>query len=260
VAQGFLDDLFGLDGRIALVTGASSGLGRHFAATLARVGARVGVAARRSGPLGELVSSIESAGGEAFAIDMDVMDRDSVCAGLDRLTERFGVPDIVVNNAGVGDIKRALEFTSADWDRIIGTNLTGSWIVAQESARRMVAAGIRGTIVNVTSILASRVTGGVSPYAASKAALKHLTEALALELAPTGIRVNSLAPGYIITEATREFFNGSLGQKLRDRIPTKTVGECSDLDGPLLLLCSDAGKHMTGSEVVVDAGHLCSAL
>jgi NAD(P)-dependent dehydrogenase (short-subunit alcohol dehydrogenase family) len=260
VTRSFLEILFGLSGRVALVTGASSGLGRHFAATLARAGAHVGVAARRSGPLSELVSSIESAGGEAFALDMDVTDRESVTAGLDRLAERFGPAEIVINNAGVGDIKRALEFTDADWDRIVGTNLTGSWIVAQESARRMIAAKIRGTIVNVTSILASRVTGGVSPYAASKAALKHLTEALALEFAPSGIRVNSLAPGYIITEATREFFQGSLGQKLKDRIPTKTVGECSDLDGPLLLLASDASRHMTGSEVVVDAGHLCSAL
>lgn len=260
MTQAFLAGLFGLNGRTALVTGASSGLGRHFAATLAKAGARVAVAARRSGPLGELVAEIQSAGGEAFAVDMDISNRESVSAGLDRVAERLGVPEIVVNNAGVGDMKRALEFTSEDWNRIIGTNLTGSWIVAQESARRMVAASIRGSIINVTSILATRVTGGVSPYAASKAALKHLTEAFALELAPFGIRVNSLAPGYIATEATREFFTSALGEKLKARIPTKSFGECADLDGPLLLLASPAGQHMTGSEVVVDAGHLCSAL
>jgi NAD(P)-dependent dehydrogenase (short-subunit alcohol dehydrogenase family) len=142
----------------------------------------------------------------------------------------------------------------------VGTNLRGAWVVAQEYARRLVSAGRPGNIVNITSILASRVTGRVSPYAAAKAGLKHLTEALALELARSDIRVNSLAPGYVVTEATRSFFSSPAGEKLRQRIPTRRIGECADLDGPLLLLASDASRHMTGSEVVVDAGHLCSGL
>jgi NAD(P)-dependent dehydrogenase (short-subunit alcohol dehydrogenase family) len=256
----YLNDLFGLRGRVAVVTGASSGLGRHFAMTLARVGAKVAVAARRSAALSQLVEEIAAAGGEAAAIELDVTERAGVVRALEAVAARFGEPQVLVNNAGVGDIKGALDFTDADWDRIVGTNLRGAWFVAQETARRMVKAGIRGSIINVTSILASRVTGSVSPYAAAKAGLKHLTKALALELARSGIRVNSLAPGYIVTEASRDFFASAAGEKLRMRIPSRAFGDCTDLDGPLLLLASDAGRHMTGSEIVADGGHLCSGL
>jgi NAD(P)-dependent dehydrogenase (short-subunit alcohol dehydrogenase family) len=260
MSQSFVESLFDLQGRVALVTGASSGLGHHFALTLARAGARVAVAARRVAALHELAAEIGASGGESLAVAMDITDRASVVAALAAITAQFGAPAIVVNNAGVGDVKDPLAYSDADWDRIVGTNLRGSWIVAQETARRMVAANIRGSIINVTSILASRVTGKVSPYAASKAGLKHLTEAFALELARSGIRVNSLAPGYVITEASKEFFASPAGEKLRLRIPTRTLGVCADLDGALLLLASDAGTHMTGSEIVVDGGHLCSGL
>jgi NAD(P)-dependent dehydrogenase (short-subunit alcohol dehydrogenase family) len=256
----FLDELFGLRNRVALVTGASSGIGRHFALTLARAGAAVAVVARRTDALAELVAEIEAQGGAALAVGMDVARRDGVVAALATVAAWRGEPDVLINNAGVGNIKAALDYTDEDWDRIVGTNLRGAWIVAQEYARRVVAAKRRGNIVNVTSILATRVTGQVSPYAASKAGLKHLTEALALELARHDIRVNSLAPGYVVTEATREFFAGEAGERLRRRIPTRRVAECADLDGPLLLLASEASRHMTGSELVVDAGHLCSGL
>ena len=256
----YLDDLFGLHGQVALVTGASSGLGRHFALTLSRAGARVALAARREPALQDLVAQIRAAGGNALAVPLDVTDRGSVVAALETVAAALGEPDVLVNNAGVGDIKPPLDYTDADWDRIVGTNLRGAWIVAQEYARRVIAAGRPGNIVNVTSILANRVTGRVSPYAAAKAGLKHLTEALALELARSNVRVNSLAPGYIVTEATREFFASPAGDKLRLRIPTRRVGECADLDGPLLLLASKASRHMSGSEIVVDAGHSCSGL
>lgn len=256
----FVDGLFGLQGRVALVTGASSGLGRHFARTLARAGARVAVAARRTDALAGLVDEIRAEGRDALAVPMDVARRASVVDALAQVAQWAGEPDVLVNNAGVGDIKPALDYTDEDWERIVGTNLRGAWIVAQEYSRRVIAAARRGNVVNVTSILASRVTGRVSPYAASKAGLRHLTEALALELARHDIRVNSLAPGYIVTEATRDFFASDAGEKLRQRIPTRRVGECADLDGPLLLLASEASRHMTGSEIVVDAGHLCSGL
>ncbi len=253
-------ELFDLKGRVALVTGASSGIGRHFAGTLARAGAKVALAARRTEELAQAVAEIEAAGGQAIAVTMDVSERGSVCAALDRITADYGVPQILVNNAGVSDTRRLLEYTDADWSRIVGTNLTGAWRVAQESARRMVAAGVPGSIINITSILASRVAGGVSPYIAAKAGLKQLTQAMALELARHQIRVNSIAPGYVLTEMNGALLEGESGEKLKARVPQRRFGRLEDLDGALLLLASDAGAYMSGSEIVVDGGHSCSSL
>jgi NAD(P)-dependent dehydrogenase (short-subunit alcohol dehydrogenase family) len=256
-----LRKLFNLSGHRALVTGASSGLGRHFATTLAKAGASVAVAARRADKLAEVAQEIEAAGCRpTVSVSMNVTDRASVQNALDRLIGEFGVPDIVVNNAGVSDTKRALSYDDDDWDRIVNTNLKGAWIVAQESARRMVAAQIGGSIINVTSILASRTAGGVSLYSTSKAGLMHLTRSLALEVARHGIRVNSLAPGYVATALNSDFLSSAAGEKLRHRIPSGHFGTYESLDGPLLLLAAHAGYHMTGAEVVVDGGHLCSSL
>jgi NAD(P)-dependent dehydrogenase (short-subunit alcohol dehydrogenase family) len=252
----FIDSLFNLRDKRVLVTGASGGLGRHFARTLAAAGAEVVVAARRAEKLRESVALINDEGGNARATTMDITDRSSVRRALDEM----GVPDVVVNNAGVTGTKRALDFTDEDWDAIVDTNLKGAWLVAQESSRAMVDAGKPGSIINITSILADRVAGGVSPYCASKAGLTHLTRALALELARHGIRVNSLAPGYVATDLNADFLASEAGEKLRARIPTRRFGECGNLDGALLLLASDAGSYMTGSEIVVDGGHLCSSL
>lgn len=248
--------LFDLSGRTALITGASSGLGQHFAQTLSSAGASVVVAARRAGKLGETVDTINAAGGNARAVTLDVTRRDSVCEALDSI----GLCHIVVNCAGVTDTSKPLDVRDEDWDAILDTNLKGAWIVAQESARRMVAGGVAGSIINVTSILASRVAGGVGPYCVSKAGLAHLTRSLALELARHNIRVNSLAPGYIVTELNEEFLVSEAGEKLRNRIPSRRFGQFHNLDGPLLLLASDGGAYMTGSEIVVDGGHLCSSL
>ncbi len=256
----FLSQLFDLTGHTALVSGASSGLGQHFAHTLARAGARVALVARRIEKLTATGAEIESQGGTAFAIQADVTQRVSVVRALDEISERGGLVDIIVNNAGVSDTKRVLDYTDSDWDTTLDTNLRGAWIVAQESARRIIAAKGSGTIINVTSILATRVAGGLHPYAASKAGLKQLTHALALELAQYRIRVNSLAPGYIGTDMNRTFFATPAGDKLRSRIPLRSIGRPENLDGALLLLASEAGAHMTGAEVVVDGGHLCSAL
>ena len=253
-------ELFNLAGHNALVTGASGGLGRHLAVTLARAGARVAVAARRIDKLAEVVSEIQGLGGHADAFSMNVTDQTSVLAALDRVGERLGVADIVVNNAGVSSTRRALDVDDATWNTVVGTNLTGAWMVAQETARRMVAAKSGGSIINVTSILASRVAGGVAPYAASKAGLRHLTRSLALEFAQYDIRVNSLAPGYIVTELNREFLASSSGERLKARIPTRRFGNFRDLDGALLLLASGAGAYITGAEIVADGGHLCSSL
>lgn len=251
--------LFSLSGKRVLVTGASSGLGRHFAKTLAKAGAQVVVGARRVDRLQELVADIRSEGGVALALPLDVASRASVVACLDELCRQYGGLDVVVNNAGVSDTKAALEYTDDDWDSIVQTNLKGAWIVAQESARRM-AQSDGGSIVNVTSILATRLAGGVGPYCAAKAGLAHLTRSLALELARHNVRVNSLAPGYVMTEINQDFLESDTGERLKKRIPARKFCQVQDLDGALLLLASDAGRAMTGSEIVVDNGHACSGL
>ncbi len=251
---------FKLDGRIALVTGASSGLGRHFAATLACAGATVAVAARRADKLAATVAEIEAAGGRAFAVAMDVTDVASVRAGFDAIEARQGPADLIVNNAGVAVSRPLLEQTEGDWDDVVDTNLKGAWLVAQEGARRLVAVRRPGAIVNIASITGVRVAGGVAPYCASKAGLVHLTRAMALELARHGIRVNTLAPGYVQTELNHDFLASDAGQRLMARIPQRRFGRASDLDGPLLLLASDAGAYITGSLIAADGGHLVSTL
>ena len=255
-----IESMFRLDGRLALVTGASSGLGRHFALVLARAGASVAVAARRADNLNALVDEIRSLGAAAHAVSLDVTDAASVTRCFDAIAERAGCPDILVNNAGVTITRPLLQQTEADWDGVVDTNLKGSWLMAQEAARRMVAAGKGGSLVNVASILGMRVAGGVAPYAISKAGLVQATKALALELARHGIRANALLPGYIVTDLNRDFLSSEAGEKLRARIPTRRFGMPDDLDGPLLLLASDAGRHMTGATVEVDGGHLLSSL
>jgi len=251
---------FNLSGRNALVTGASRGLGRHFAVTLAKAGAQVALAARDADQLARVAAEIRHLGANAEVFTMDVTRRESVVAALDLIGERMGTIDAVINNAGITNTARALDVSFDTWNAVLDTNLTGAWIVAQETARRMVAAKRGGSIVNVTSILASRVAGGVAPYAASKAALRQLTRSLALEFAQFGIRVNSLAPGYIVTELNREFLLSGPGEKLRTRIPGQRFGTFEDLDGALLLLASDAGAYINGAEIVVDGGHLCNSL
>ena len=251
---------FDLTGKRVLVTGASSGLGRHFAWTLAQSGARVAVAARRVERLEALVRDIRSSGGEAECFALDVTDRNSVITCLDQVGQHLGCVDVVVNNAGISDTKPALDYTDADWDAIVQTNLKGAWIVAQESSRRMVDAAISGSIINVTSILASRLAGGVGPYCAAKAGLSHLTRSMALELARHNIRVNSLAPGYVRTEINEAFLESDAGERLKKRIPMRRFCRPEDLDGALVLLASDASAAMTGAELVVDNGHACSGL
>ncbi|MEG0199985.1 MAG: SDR family oxidoreductase, partial [Comamonas sp.] len=247
------------DGRIVLITGASSGLGMHFASLLAAAGARVAVAARRADKLLSVVDSITQAGGEARALSLDVTDGASVRQCLDELAS-WGAPDVLVNNAGVTVTRPLLEQTEADFDSVLDTNLKGNWLVATEAARRMVAAGQGGSIINVASILGERVAGGVAPYAISKAGVIQATKAMALELARHRIRVNALLPGYVVTDLNRDFLHSDAGDKLRVRIPSRRFGEMTDLDGPLLLLASDAGAAMSGSTVAVDGAHLVSSL
>ncbi|CAO3374191.1 SDR family NAD(P)-dependent oxidoreductase [Azospirillum argentinense] len=249
-----------LTNRTALVTGASAGLGRHFAGALAAAGARVALAARRRESLDAAVAEIEAAGGQAIAVPLDVTDATSVRNGVREAAGALGGLDILVNNAGATVAKPALDYAEEEWDRVIDTNLKGAFLTAQETARVMREQGRGGSIVNIASILGLRVAGHVVAYTASKAGLVQMTQALALEWARYGIRVNALAPGYMETDLNRDFLATDAGQALVRRVPQRRLGRLSDLDGPLLLLCSDASAYMTGAVVPVDGGHLVSTL
>ena len=249
--------LFGdLAGKTALVTGASGGLGAHFSAVLARAGAKVILAARREDALRSVGDAIEAAGGRCSTLRLDVADPASIRAAEPRLHD----VDVLVNNAGIGRPGPALDQSEADWDAVLDTNLKGMFLLSQATARAMRARGARGSIINVSSILGLRQTGGVASYATSKAGAIQLTKSLALEWARYGIRVNALAPGYFDNEVNAELWDSEAGKAMLRRIPQRRPGQLEDLDGPLLLLASDASAYMTGSVLTVDGGHLVSSL
>jgi len=254
--MGGMSKRFDLDGKRVLVTGASAGLGVHFARTLAGAGASLVLAARRVERISTLCADLSRGGTEARAIALDVTSETSIAAAL----EAAGPLDIVVNNAGISIVKPALDMPVADWDSVVSTNLRGAWLVAQGAARRWVADRRPGIVVNVASILGLRTIGQVAPYNASKAGLIHLTRALAMEWARHKIRVNAICPGYIETEMNEDFWKTPGGQRLIERIPQRRIGRPEDLDGALLLLASNAGAFMTGSVVTVDGGHTVNSL
>lgn len=246
-----------LHGKTALVTGASSGLGLHFAQLMAANGVAVILAARRRKALDAACADIERNGGKARAIALDVTDADSVRSAFAALET---TPDIVVNNAGVTDNEPALEIEVATWDRVVDTNLKGAFLVSQAAARKLRTEGRSGSIVNIASISGLRPAGNLAAYAASKAGLIHLTKTLALEWARHGIRVNALCPGYIETDLNRDFFASEAGRALIRRIPQRRLGKPKELDGALLLFASDAGSYITGATLAADGGHLVSSL
>jgi NAD(P)-dependent dehydrogenase (short-subunit alcohol dehydrogenase family) len=251
---------FSLEGKVALVTGASSGFGQHFAPVLARAGAKVVLAARRTDLIQAEADRINAAGGEAIAVTMDVTSSTSITDALDEVEKVFGVVTVVINNAGITIPKLLLDLSDDDWNKVIDTNLNGVAFVTRETARRMIAVGTPGSIVNIASILAERVQKALTNYAASKAAVVQFTKTAALELAQHNIRVNALCPGYFQTELNGEWFKTQDGQALIKRIPQRRTGNLDELNGPLLLLASDAGSLMTGSAVTVDGGHVLSDL
>jgi NAD(P)-dependent dehydrogenase (short-subunit alcohol dehydrogenase family) len=243
-----------LRGRVALVTGASSGLGRHFAVVMAREGAKVVVAARRKDRLEDLVAEIGA--GKAMAVECDVTDEAGVIAMYDAAEKRFGLVDTVINNAGMTHSDNALNQTADEFRRVIDLNVTAVWIVAREGARRLIKAGpekaSRGRIVNIASMAARIVLPGVAAYCASKAACAHLTRALAREWARYGLAVNALSPGYIATELVEDWLQSESGQKTIQKMPRRRIMEAEGLDEALLFLASDGAKFVTGTDVLVD--------
>ena len=250
--------LFGLSGSTAMVTGASGALGAHFARVLHAAGAQVVLAARRVEALEALAAEL---GAGAAAVALDVAQPDSVAAAFEAAEAAFGAPcDLIVNNAGIAVSGPALQQTAADWDAVLDVNLRGCFLVATEAARRLVAAKRGGAIVNIASIGGLRILQGVVGYTAAKAGLVQMTKQLAVEWARYGIRVNALCPGYVETPINTEFFASEAGQAVVRRVPQRRLGQPADLTGPLLLLASPAGAHMTGAALVVDGGHSVNAL
>ena len=249
-------DRFDLGGKTAFVTGASGGLGAHFAEVLARAGAKVIVGARREGALEEVATQIGMVGGTCTTTALDISSGASIAAAEPLLAK----VDILVNNAGIAIEKPFLDQSEADWDAVVDTNAKGMFLLTQAAARAMKARSAKGSVINIASIVGLRQGGMVMPYAVSKAAVVQFTKVAALELARFGIRVNAICPGYIATDINSAFWETEPGWAMLKRIPQRRTGELSELDGPLLLLASDASSYMTGSVIVADGGHLVSTL
>ena len=247
---------FSLAGEVALITGASSGLGHHFAGVLARAGAKVALTARRTDRLEALAKSIRDSGGSAHAVPLDVRDPASVKACFDAAEAALGPVTVLINNAGVTDPAFIVRMTEKQWRDVMDVNLDGVFRVGQEAARRMASRGSGGAIVNIASIVGLGAIKTLGAYAASKAAVISLTKTMALELARDRVRVNALAPGYISTELNDSFWETDAGKRMIAHVPMRRLGRLEELDGPLLLLASGAGSFMTGSILTVDGGHL----
>lgn len=250
-------EIFDLTGEVALVTGASSGLGWNFAKVLASHGAKVVLAARRIDKLETLQAEIEASGGESICVRLDVSQRDQIGPAFDAAEAAFGTVTILVNNAGIAETYGVLEKPAESWRKVLDINLDGVWFTAQEAAQRMAAAKTGGAIINIASVLGFRVAPSLASYAVSKAGVVQMTKAMAVELTRHDIRVNAIAPGYILTDINRNFFSSQAGEDMIKTIPQRRIGDPSDLDGTLLLLASrKASGFMTGTVIGVDGGHM----
>lgn len=253
-----IEDLFGLNNKVAFVSGASSGIGLHVANVLGTAGCRVAVAARRKGKIEAAVDGLVARGHSACAVPMDVTDISTIASAFDEAeTTLGGTIDILVNNAGVIYLKSFLDQEEALVQQLFDTNLKGAFLTAQEAARRMVREG-RGSIINMASVAGLRAAGFLSSYAAAKAGLLRLTEVMALELARRGVRVNAICPGNFETDMHQTFVKKGMGDNLLGRIPMRRFGRPEDLDGSILLLASDAGRYITGASITVDGGQALS--
>lgn len=243
-----------LTGKVAVVTGASSGLGAHFAQVLGRAGATVCLIARSADKLSRVAEDLAAQGIAADCHGADVTDRAALEAAFGAMAQAHGGLDILINNAGIARTAPYLDMDEEDWHAVIDTDLTGVWRCGQIAARIMAKGGKGGSIVNIASILGQAVQPTQTNYAAAKAGVLHLTRAMARELGRQGIRVNAIAPGYFATEINADFFASAAGERLIKKLFPRRLGRLSELDGPLLLLASDAGSFMTGTTLTVDGG------
>ena len=242
-----------LKDKIAIITGASQGLGKQFATLAAANGAKVALAARQVPKLEELKNKLEECGSEVMVVEMDVLDQESIIKGVAEVESKWAIPDILINNAGLAINKPFLDVEESEYDRVLDTNLKGCFFCAQAVARRMVEKK-SGSIINISSVLGTRPIGTLTTYCASKGGLNQLTATMALELARYNIRVNAIAPGYIETPMNSDFFKSSPGKALINSVPQRRLGQVQDLDGVLLLLASDASNFVTGTVMTVDGG------
>ena len=248
---------FTLEGDIALVTGASRGLGRRFACVLANMGAKVVLAARNKEKLNETKNIIIASGGDCCIIEMDVTKEKSIHAGFEEAKEKLGNVNILINNAGIAIAKSSINTSMDDWNSVINTNLNAVFACSKVFAKNLIDRNLPGKIINISSIASEIVLGKyLSSYCSSKAAVSHLTRTLAFEYAEFGIQVNAIAPGYILTDLNKNFFDTEDGKAMVKKIPLKRLGNADELDGVLLLLCSSAGSFITGSVMRVDGGHV----
>lgn len=254
-------ETFNIENKHIAVTGASSGIGHHFAGILAAAGAKVTLGARRTDKLSARIEEITSKGGKAFAHKLDVQNQDSMEEFLSAAEEQYGPIDVLVNNAGIEGPKSYLTLEQSEWDQVFDTNLKGAWLMSKLYSQRKIANKMdEGNIIMISSITDRRVIKGQFHYAVSKGAMTRMTEVMALEAARHGIRVNAIAPGYFLTDISRELLDSSFGKEFQKRVPMRRFGEFKELSGPLLLLASDASRYMTGSVITVDGGHVCSSL
>lgn len=246
---------FSLKGRVALVTGSGSGLGKHFAHVLSDAGAAVVCVGRRLEPVQVVAEDIRRKGGKALALSMDVTDPNSIREGFSSIQQQCGLVDVLINNAGLSNPTAFEEMTREQWTSLVDANLSGPFYVAQEMAKRLIAADKPGSIVNIASILGHLARPQFINYGTTKGGVIHMTQYMALDLMPYGIRVNALAPGYFPSEMTNPFYESEAGKREIAVLPIQRLGRHEELNGPLLLLASEASSYMSGSVITVDAGH-----